>query len=262
MGIEQIIQYCKEHYPQESITQIALKLNLDRHKLSSLMKEAGIEIRKNGRIYIFDENYFQDINTEEKAYWLGFLAADGNICKRTIKINLNIRDKEHLIKFSKAIKSNLMIKEIPGTGYGEGTIIASLEINSIKMVNDLIRQGVIPNKSLILKPPTLPECLVRHWIRGYLDGDGSIIPKLANGNAQLSFVGTKEVLRWIEYNLTHENTHTLYSRNKKDIKNTYQLSFGGTISIINYIDYLYKNATIFLDRKYQKVLELKSRFKK
>lgn len=226
------------------------------------MKEAGIEIRKNGRIYTFDENYFQDVNTEEKAYWLGFLAADGGIYRRTIKINLNVRDKEHLIKFSKAIKSNLAIKELPGVGYGKGTIIASLEINSAKMVKDLAIYGVIPNKSLILKPPNLSEHLIRHWIRGYLDGDGSIIPKLANGNAQLSFLGTKEILRWIEYNLIHENIHALYSRNKDSTKNNYQLSFGGTLSIMNYVNYLYEDASVFLDRKYQKVLELKSRFKK
>lgn len=226
------------------------------------MKEAGIEIRKNGRKYIFNENYFESIDTEEKAYWLGFLAADGGINRRTLKINLNVRDKKHLEKFAIALNSNLTVKEIPGTGYGKGTIMASLEINSIKMVTDLARHGIIPNKSLILKPPMLPSELECHWIRGYLDGDGSIIPQLANGNAQLSFLGTKEILRWIEYKLTNENNHALYSRRKDNSKNSYQLSFSGIISILKYINFIYKDATIYLDRKYQKVLELKSRFKK
>ena len=225
MENKEILQYCIEHYPEESISKIAGDLQIDRHRLSNLMKEAGIEIRKNGRKYIFNENYFEDINTEEQAYWLGFLAADGRINRRTLKINLNIRDKKHLEKFATTLNSNLIVKEIPGTSYGEGTAMASLEINSIKMVADLAKYGVIPNKSLILKPPILPPELERHWIRGYLDGDGSIIPQLASGNAQLSFLGAKEILEWIEYKLTNENNRALYSRWKDNSKNSYQLSF-------------------------------------
>lgn len=226
------------------------------------MKDAGIEIIRYRRKYTLNETFFETIDSEEKAYWLGFIAADGCVYRRTLSINLNIKDKAHLEKLIAILNSETQIKEIPGTGYGEGTMIAHLEINSKKLVDDLAKYGIVPRKSLILKPPQIESSLERHWIRGYFDGDGSIIPELKNGNAQLSFCGTKEVIRWIEYKLTNENSHSLYSRWKDATKNSYQFSLGGKDSILRYISYIYDNSTIYLDRKYKKVLELKSRLEK
>ena len=212
MDIEEVVEYCKKNYPQKSISRIANDLSIDRHKVSKIMKESGIETIRYRRTYSLNERFFETIDSEEKAYWLGFLAADGCVHLRTLSINLNIRDKPHLEKLIVSLNSEAKIKEIPGVGYGIGTTIAHLEINSKKITDDLSKHGVVPRKSLILKPPQIDAILERHWIRGYLDGDGCIIPELSNGNAQLSFCGTEEVLRWIEYKLTNENSHSLYSR--------------------------------------------------
>ena len=105
MDINEIVDYCKKNYPQKSINIIANELSIDRHKLSKIMKDAGIEIIRYRRKYALNETFFEVINSEEKAYWLGFIAADGCVYRRTLSINLNIKDKEHLEKLITVLNS-------------------------------------------------------------------------------------------------------------------------------------------------------------
>lgn len=249
----------------ESVTSISKKIGIDRHIISRELKNFfNDSINISNKKYSLNENYFEAIDNEEKAYWLGFISADGNIYKRDnngtiiLSFNLNIRDKKHLEKFLKSIDSNIPIKEKDGAGYGEGTKIASLYINSKKLGNDLIKLGIVPRKSLILNPPLIDETFIKDWIRGYFDGDGSVTPLLKNGNSQLSFQGTKEVLIFIQNFLTPEKEIKLY---QKDInKNNFSFHYGGRKSIINILNKFYLNPKIYLDRKYEKVLEIYSRF--
>ena len=248
-----------------SITSISKEIGVDRHIISrELKKYFEDEIDISNRKYCLNENYFSSIDSEDKAYWLGFISADGNVYKRgengtiIISFNLNIKDKNHLQKFLDSINSNAIIKEIDGSGYGEGTKMASLYINSKKMGEDLIKLGVVPRKSLILKPPSIEDIFIKDWIRGYFDGDGSITPVLNNGKCQLSFLGTKEVLIFIQNFLTPNKTIKLY---QKDInKNNFSFNYGGKKSILNILDKFYLNPSIYLERKYKKVLEVYSRF--
>ena len=134
------------------------------------------------------------------------------------------------------------------------------------MCNDLVKCGCVPCKSKILKFPNeqiLPKELQKHFIRGYFDGDGCIcrceglVKRKDRNNALyhykryfLTFAGTKDVLDKICIFL-HDKT--------KYIKNSefnYQLKFGGTKKIQNLMSMFYKDANIYLDRKYEKYTEL------
>ena len=99
---------------KKSITWIASQLNLDRHTVSNHAKTIMGENFDFKRKSYINLNYFEEINTPEKAYWLGFLAADGYIVGNELNIQLEKKDKEHLRKFSNAINGNLTIRDING----------------------------------------------------------------------------------------------------------------------------------------------------
>ena len=92
----------------ESVTSISKKIGIDRHIISRELKSFfNDSINISNKKYSLNENYFETIDNEEKAYWLGFISTDGNIYKRDnngtiiLSFNLNIRDKKHLEKFLK-----------------------------------------------------------------------------------------------------------------------------------------------------------------
>jgi hypothetical protein len=114
---------------------------------------------------------FQNIDTEEKAYWLGFLYADGCVHSQENKIELGLAEKdyEHLNKF----RNFLQIKN--KIAYRDSTKSYRLSFRSKKSKQDLIALGYIPCKSLLLHFPNsqqVPDYLIKHFIRGYFDGDG------------------------------------------------------------------------------------------
>src|SRR5690606_21393784 len=140
-----------------------------------------LKIKMNKK-YNFNESFFETIDTEEKAYWLGFIAADGNINDRgenkskSLHIGLSFKDKNHLLKFMININYSHLLIEIKERIINlKKRRYVRLNLNSKKMYNDLLDKGITPRKSLTLKPPkNVPKDLVRHWIRGYFDGDGSV----------------------------------------------------------------------------------------
>ena len=233
---------------------------LSREIKKYLNKETNFSNRK----YELNENYFENIDSSEKAYWLGFIAADGCIYQtgsgsNVLSFNLNVKDKNHLEKFLQAIESTAIIKTIKGTGFGIGTDIASLQINSNKMVKDLNNLGVVQKKSLVLDKPNIDKKFYNDWIRGYFDGDGSITVELPNGNSQINFLGTKEVLTFIQETLRPEKINKLQLNDLN--KNSFSLTYGGKQLILQLLNKFYKNLIVYLDRKYEKVLKVYSRFK-
>ena len=137
------------------------------------------------------------------------------------------------------------------------------------MILDLINKGCVPKKSLILKFPTenvVPNNLIRHFIRGYFDGDGCVFfrtykvldkrvnKKIDSKNYTLNFVGTKEFLLKIKTILSSE------LQTNKDIEirpkgKSYQLSYGGSTNFIKIFEYLYSDSTVFLYRKVNKFID-------
>ena len=171
------------HNPTMSLQKIGENFGVSRNVIKRVLVEQNVyNPNRKARKYYFNENFFEVINTEEKAYWLGFIAADGCIVPPRVgttsgaclKIRLHPKDREHLEKFILALNSNLVIKDRINTGFSEGQPCIDLEINSIKMVRDLIDKGIVPHKSLILEPPKIDPKFNLHFIRGYFDGDGSI----------------------------------------------------------------------------------------
>lgn len=251
----------KKYIDGYSIRKIAEEFNLNRRYISKLLKKNNIKIRnnkENSRKYFVDENFFEIIDSEEKAYWLGFIYADGFIeskrknASQKFGITISSIDEEHLIKLNKTLNSTYEITKIKGSGFNEKGEFSRLLITSQKMVDDLKLKGVVENKSKILSyPDFLNKNLQKHFIRGYLDGDGSIYYCSQAKNFEISFTGTESILLGINNFFNRKNK---ISKNKN--KDIYSLHYGGKNNVFNILDILYKDAGIFLDRKH--ALYLKS----
>lgn len=216
----------------------------------------------------FNEDYFDIINTEAKAYFLGLLFADGNVStnRNTIRIQLSEYDKHILSIFSSEIYGIENIRFINNKKYSYRCANANnsfyLEINSKYMKNKLIKHGCVPNKSLKLEfPNNINDTLLHHFIRGYFDGDGCLtysINKFNRRDYSLSFTTTYNFCNSIKdilYNKLNTNTYIYPANVKNNITKTLQT--GGNRKILKILNWLYDDSFIFLERKYNKYIELK-----
>lgn len=207
------------------------------------LKELGC--KRERRIYQVNENYFESIDSDEKAYWLGFLSADGYIHegKNTITLELQESDKFHIEKFKKAISATYPIKEIIHKLDKEYTHYR-ITITSKKMVNDLAKYNVIQNKSLIFVPPkNINKNYLNYWIAGYMDGDGCLWQ--ARERFKICFTGTYETLSFIKNYFHSDNKISLEHR----CKNTYKFVLDVDNSERFLYDIKYDELSYALERK-------------
>jgi hypothetical protein len=191
---------CNEYLSGVSYKILSKKYNISTWSVGNILKKNNIKSRV--RKYKCNENYFEKIDTNEKAYWLGLLCADGYVRKRKqfngkhkqggiVGISLKSGDEYLLEKLIVDLDSTYKLtKQVK-----DDFLSYKLEINSVKLADDLIKLGCIPNKSLKLLPPNLTDELINHFIRGYFDGDGSIGEY--NGNFKFTLLGTMELLTWV-----------------------------------------------------------------
>lgn len=227
---------------------------MKKYKLKSSINSQGARKQR------FNEDYFELIDTEEKAYWLGFIAADGCVYTESsgshrLQINLKGSDIKHLNKFQEAIGSNYKIVE----KIVKTSPVCQLKVNSKKLCNDLRKLNIIERKSIIFNPPIIREDLKRHFVRGYWDGDGWIKEtKRSNQNGcryNIGIVGGLNAMNYFKDILPIE--FNIYKLKYND--NVVSLEASSKNTIIEMYDYLYKNATVYLDRKKDKYENIMSR---
>lgn len=250
--IEDILNKYQNNWSQQKIA--------DFYEVSRTVIKRILETQKNGIVirnrtskYKYQQDIFEVIDNTEKAYWLGFLAADGCNYQRennaSIIVNIHKKDIEHLIKFQHFCKTDAEIKTYFGyEGYSNQTPMCKITLNSKKISNDLANKGILPNKSLILQPPAIPEQFYKPFILGYFDGDGSISKTSQYNNYSISIQGTKEILTWICKVL--EWDAKLEKRNPNSQSNSYYIRCGGTNKPYQILKQLYDSCDIHLDRKF------------
>ena len=225
-------------------------------QLHRILRRKGRKKIIPGKKYFCNDDYFENIDTENKSYWLGFLFADGYVRNRgnsfNIELTLSSKDREHLIKFKNDIESNCEIKDscIRRTYKGKQVEYYSsgLMISSSKMFEDLNRHGCVQRKSLILEPPkNIPINLISHFIRGYFDGDGFVSTYSGSKKLEykIGFLGTYSFLDWLNHVL-HESGCSL--RNIQNKNKIHQLQYN-TKDKNSIFEFLYSQSNIFLNRK-------------
>lgn len=249
--------YTNEHLSSQ---KIANEMNVSKATILNLLKRRGVDTSKRGNHkYYADYDKFEVIDSPEKAYWLGFIAADGCIYVRpqnaTIRINIHKKDKELLEKLKTFMNSNVnIIEHIQTEGFSNKTPMVAIAFNSKKMAQDFIKHGVPNRKSLILKPPLIEKKYYLPYILGYFDGDGSIFKTTQYNNFGINIEGTKEMLEWI--NSILNISETLEQRNPEDDKNNYYIRCGGTSKPYQILKQLYDSVDVHLERKYNIFKEL------
>ena len=246
-----INKYLNENY---TLKQLGKEFNCSYPTIRNLLNKHKIKSRGNKQGYPRDEFYFNKIDTEEKAYWLGFLYADGCVHSNNYEISVNITDREHVEKFKTAIKAfNHSITEIQDKRFQNAKTLYHFSIRDKQLHQDLIKWGCIPQKSLLInKIPNIPRDYVSHFLRGYFDGDGSLHYLRGTNNYRISFVGTKDFLNDIQKEL-----QTNVSLQSNIAGKAYVLQIAGRKQIERILNYLYNNSkeNNRLNRKYQKYLD-------
>jgi hypothetical protein len=260
---ENIAYMIKQYTDGISSEIIAGNLNITGGAVCRILKKNGVEIRpsiENKRRYKINESYFQTINTEENAYFLGLLYADGNLGSSSngVSLILQVADKHMLEAFSTAIYGFVKLED--NTRKGDGRYLG-VNIYSQKMHTDLIKLGCTPKKSFTITFPTIdivPDHLMHHFIRGFMDGDGCICITDEN-KPRVDFTSALPFLEglvaYLKLKLGLEITR-FGGRNPDRDTNTRNIQIGGFPNVRLLLDFLYKDATIFLNRKKEKYDEI------
>ena len=163
-----------------SAAVITKKYKIQYNNIKKIIESKGNKMRSQSqanRRYIFNHNFFEKIDKEQKAYYLGFIITDGYVGDKDVVLELKSVDKHIIETFVASINGNNKVHEIireSNSFSKKGCITSRLNFRSEKMVNDLKCLGIKRGKTYNITVPTLPCHLERHFWRGVLDGDGYV----------------------------------------------------------------------------------------
>lgn len=258
-------EICQRYVAGESTVKLAKAYSVTKANIRTLLIRRGIPRRENTaelhRTYQCNHAYFDQPLDEERAYWIGFLLADGFVsyAQKTgnpiIGMTLATIDSAHVERFKSALQSNHPIGQyLSGKGYGAGKTMARFSIASLDLVKGVEKYGIVERKTQYCITPQLPPELMRHMYRGYVDGDGglSLYQLRKWQNAALDVVGTESFLKdfalWLAAHAGSNPNVPLKSNNTTVIMN---LRYGGLRQVSDILHVLYDDATVYLERKYQ-----------
>lgn len=254
---QKIITYYYAH-PECSIKQMSIFFKLTQRTIPAILKAAGIDSNRLNR-YTLNEDYFEQIDTERKAYWLGYIYADGFVGSSRYN-NFVFSQKESdgyvIYQFAQDINFTGKIRRVEiGGGFPNAEKAVIINFSCKKFVEDLNALGVFTKKSMTISElPDLQDDLMRHFIRGYFDGDGSISRNIKgytksgipNFSRRWSVIGPLTFLYKIAQNVPIEpkfwQSHT---------PSMYYLGNRYENDLIALFYYLYKDASFFVYRKYK-----------
>lgn len=245
-----------------SINKLKKLFKLQFEDVKILLIENGITPRnhRESRLtYSYNEDYFSEIDTEDKAYWLGFIYADGFITKRTYGnpvFGITLAEKEPLELLNECMSSNKPIgvyKKV--NSYNSESIEYKLAFCSKKLVSDLEKWGCVERKTFKLKFPNISRELIPHFIRGYFDGDGSVFIHNQKANNKeyfflgVTICGTNSFLNELTKHIGFESC--IYKDKRKET-DCYSIKIASNVRALTLYHYMYKKAKCFLSRKRKK----------
>lgn len=247
------IDFCIKMYEQENVPiyKMAMAYGVSDVSLREYMIKHGVKLKGHSCGQNSQNTYFSKIDTRDKAYFLGLMAADGSVAKGinryVISIELTYEDGYILKRFAQYAKleASFMIDD------RDNSKRLRMDFSSPQMVKDLAQFGIIPNKSHLnsIFIPDIDSTLIPHFIRGYFDGDG-----IAKKEGYIGFCGSKTIVNQI-----HSYFVQLYDvANTKVIFNKwngiYYSQWGKKIDTMKIADVLYKDSIdLYLKRKQEKI---------
>ena len=253
---EELKQEIIKYYLSQPMTmkQVEDKYELSHPTITKILKDVPKYTKAKLNNPNMKEHFFQEINEEAKAYFLGLLISDGNVFKdntgrqASISITLDLKDEYMLEKFKEVLQANTSVGH-DGRGCGQ------IAVRSNIMAEDLAKYGVVPRKSYSTYLPLISKEMMPHLIRGIFDGDGSIMAKPNPSNDghnrflhSISFCGTHQLMEDIS-NYILENLGIKTAVYDYKDRNLSELKIQNIDNIAKFGYWIYRNSTIFLNRK-------------
>lgn len=251
---EQESQLIQEYLAGKSVWALGEQFGItDAHKILKRHKIKTRPAGHNSRQYRLNENAFDDLGNEEAAYFLGLIYAEGSISKETLFMALSAKDAQLLERLKSFLDYEAPIRFFKTkTPQGNLTDTCRLCIHSQKLSRRFLILGIVKKRGwfyqLLLN--NLPKEMYRHFIRGLVDGDGSLDTSRKN-NARLRIYEQGDILTWIAK--TFEVELGIPFREPKQRTGIMALEYSGGAQARKAITWLYKDAQIFLERKINKM---------
>lgn len=247
-------------YLSATMTQaeIAKRYNTNQREINKILKLHGIKHKKsrvNMSRLALNVNYFEKIDSEDKAYWLGFICADGNINKTNNKVTLTSKDLVVIESFKSAINAEHAISKVIKFDKRTNNVYTgyTIQITNEIFTKHLINLGITSNKTDVLNFPDIEEKYFTYFIAGLFDGDGSVSWYGKNkDNIRVSLISTKEMLDFIVnvVRWSQKNDKILYTRVTKNKQNVYKMHLYS--SSYEFLSYIYSDSGFkYLNRKYE-----------
>ena len=253
-----------------TLSAIGRKYGIPTGSVKSRSRALGVKMNPSGRCkYTVNEDIF-DVDSEVGFYIAGFMAADGNVTydnrSNTSLLCLGIgrKDKDHLLKIRDAMDFTGPISDYSyfNKSYGKMTDSSWLKVYcSKKVVADIGKNfNVVPQKTFTYEFPEgiINHNMVRHFIRGYFDGDGSFYADhLDRGSDCVCFdlLGTEHFLEIVR-NILERDCNLQSTAMVHKCKNIFRLRYAGNGLVAKIAAYLYDDSTIYLQRKFDKISHL------
>lgn len=252
---EEIIEYYLSK--PMSLDEVGNKFNLSLPTVINILRD----VPKYKKAIIFnpdlEEHYFDEIDSEEKAYFLGLIIADGNVFidktggnrQASISISLQTPDEYILENFKNELKSNTtVVKDKRGC--------SQIAVRSNILAEGLKKFGIVEKKSFNTSfPENINEKYIRHIVRGIFDGDGSFqyITGRKKEIHSFSFCGTHKLMEDLSNKICEcINLNTKPSVYDYKNRNLSEIKIQSKFDVKSFGEWIYEDSTIFLTRKKDK----------
>lgn len=236
------------------LREIADEFNTTSATVSKLLKKSGIKIDR--FTYHFNEHYFDVIDSQDKAYILGLLWADGHnrVDKGSVILELQEEDRQLLEDINNITENERPLRKVP---LNDKNPLWKNQYNllwqSKHLSNILNRYGMCQRKSLVLEfPQWIDKELYSHFIRGYVDGDGCVCYMKQKNKIRVSMVGTKMFLEDVQKICDNIGIKTYIIHDTRANEVICTLAIASNVCLIRFLDWLYSNANLKMERKYNK----------
>jgi hypothetical protein len=270
-GLENFESLCKQieslYLSGMSLKQVGKELGHKPQTIWLWLKERGVQTRtskqaavfapKRSAVHDFNQNAFDEINTEETAYWLGFILADGCVRSRgnSFAVNLKQSDYQHLVKLKTFLDASHRVSFHKQGDYYERN--SSFSVTGKHFCEKLRSLGIVAGAK---QPYRVSRDLEAHYWRGVIDGDGCIVRSRVYRNGvfvdkhylAISLVGTKETMALFE-DFCQRRIGCKAGFHKA--KNIYYYRVHG-LQAVDLGLILYKRSSVFLSRKLQKFRDI------
>lgn len=260
--LKEVYDYMQE--TQLGVSAVARYFNVDRGTLAKRLKEHydNVISRPDGKLPV-NSNYFETIDTEHKAYWLGFLTADGYVSESKIELCLAEIDRNHVEQFKSDIESQHKVGLKQTKLNGKTFKSYRIHIKDKKLGDDLNKLGLTSNKSYDAHIPfsMIPNNLLKHYVRGLMDGDGCVYHRNDNGLLGVIICTTASESMVNDITTLIKQELNIDVKYVNDSHNIVDVCLYKQEDIKTFYNWIYDNSSIYLQRKYDKFAVLRTSHK-